>query len=85
MLHWLCFKANQRLGCLEGQAGNDQLISASAGHTLSLNSVKAGYMDGHVTKDEYANTLRKYQKSQDEMKSEMRDKAQEYALMFSLR
>ena len=32
-------------------------------------------MDGHVTKDQYANTLREYQKSQDEMKSEARDKA----------
>ena len=32
-------------------------------------------MAGHVTKEEYAKTLREYQKSQDEMKSDMRDKA----------
>ena len=32
-------------------------------------------MAGYVTKDQYANTLRSYQKSKMEMKSEMRDKA----------
>ena len=32
-------------------------------------------MDGIITKDEYANTLRAHQKIQDEMKSDMRDKA----------
>ena len=32
-------------------------------------------MNGTVTKDEYANTLRAYQNMQDEMKSEDRDKA----------
>lgn len=32
-------------------------------------------MLGRVTKDDYANTLRAYQKRQNEMKSEMRDKA----------
>ena len=35
-------------------------------------------MHGDVTKDEYANTLREYQKSQDEMKSDARDKAVAY-------
>ena len=37
--------------------------------------VKEGFMDGMVTKDEYANTLRAYQSRQDEMKSDDRDKA----------
>ena len=32
-------------------------------------------MNGFVTKDEYANTLRAYQKIQNEMKSDMRTKA----------
>ena len=74
-------KARNNLGCLEGQAGNHQramkhfIISARAGHKLSLDTVKEGYMAGHVTKEEYANTLRGYQQSQDEMKSEARDKA----------
>ena len=39
-------------------------------------------MDGYVTKEEYANTLREYQKSQDEMKSDARDKAKALHTMF---
>ena len=74
-------KARHNLGCMEGRAGNHQrafkhlFIAANAGDKLSLDTVKEGYMDGSVTKDEYANTLREYQKSQDEMKSKARDKA----------
>ena len=34
--------------------------------------------DGLVAKDEFANTLRAFQKIQDEMKSEERDKAAVY-------
>ena len=72
-------KARYGLGDMEGKAGNlcravkHFLIAARAGHTMSLDVVKGGYMDGFVTKDQYANTLRAYQKSQDEMKSDMRD------------
>ena len=74
-------KARHNLGAIEGQAGNHEraykhlLISASAGSKKSLDSVKGGFMRGLVTKEQYANTLREYQKSQDEMKSEARDKA----------
>ena len=73
--------ARHNLGCLEGQAGNHQraykhcLIAARAGHANALKIVKAGYTEGHITKEEYAKTLREYQKSQGEMKSDMRDKA----------
>ena len=73
--------ARNNLGMMEGQAGNHQrvkkhfLLAARAGHKGSLENVKEGYMHGFVTKDEYANTLREYQKSRDEMKSEARDKA----------
>jgi len=73
--------ARHNLGALEGNAGNNQramkhfIISARAGHNLSLDNVKQGYMHGLVTKEEYANTLREYQKSQDEMTSDARDKA----------
>jgi hypothetical protein len=76
-------RARNNLGCSEGSAGNHHramkhfIISASAGHKLSLDNVKYGYTKGHVTKEEYANTLREYQKSQDEMKSKARDKALE--------
>ena len=41
----------------------------------SFDAVKGGYKNGYVTKEEYANTLRSYQKSQEEMKSNARDKA----------
>ena len=74
-------KARHNLGCMEGQAGNlhramkHYMLSAGAGCKESLDEVKDGYMDGHVTKEQYANTLREYQKSQDEMKSEAREKA----------
>ena len=73
--------ARYNLGCLEGQAGNIDraykhcLLSARAGHKKSLDKVKEGFMGGIITKDEYANTLRAYQKSHDEMKSDDRDKA----------
>ena len=74
-------QARHNLGCSEGMAGNYQraykhlVISAMAGNKPSLDDVKDGYMHGDVTKDQYANTLREYQKSQDEMTSEARDKA----------
>ena len=74
-------KARNNLGALEGETGNHQrafkhfIIAASSGNKPSLDNVKEGYMHGLVTKEEYANTLREYQKSQDEMKSDARDKA----------
>jgi TPR repeat protein len=67
--------ARNNLGCMEGQTGNIHramkhfLISAR----LTLDTIKSGFRSGIVTKDEYANALRSYQKSQDEMKSEARD------------
>ena len=73
--------ARHNLGCEEWEGGNKQramkhyLISARAGHERSMDDVKAGYMKGLVTKDEYANTLRAYHERQKEMKSDQRDKA----------
>jgi hypothetical protein len=73
--------ARNNLGMMEKRTGNYQrackhyIISARAGDKLSLDTVKLGYMAGYATKDQYANTLREYQKSQDEMKSEARDNA----------
>ena len=73
--------ARHNVGCLEGQAGNNHraykhyILAARAGFKESLDSVRKGFMKGFVTKDEYASTLRAYQKSQDEMKSDTRDKA----------
>ena len=73
--------ARHNLGCFEGETGNIQramkhlVLAARAGYGESLENVKQGFMNGYVTKDQYANTLREYQKSQYEVKSEARDKA----------
>ena len=73
--------ARHNLGVDEYKSGNHQraykhcLISASAGDKRSLDAVKDGYMAGHVTKEEYANALREYQKIHEEMKSDARDNA----------
>ena len=76
-----CSQARHNLGCMEGEAGNvhraykHYILAAKAGFKRSLESVKEGYMDGIVTKDEYANTLRAFQSQQDEMKSDARERA----------
>ena len=73
--------ARHNLGRMEGRAGNVHrsmkhfVLAARAGDKDSLGEVKEGYMHGIVTKVEYANTLHAYQKNQDEMKSDDRDKA----------
>ena len=72
-------KARHNLGCEEVDSGNIDraykhfLLAANAGFDKSLGRVKKGFMDGIVTKEEYANTLRAYQQRHDEMKSEDRD------------
>ena len=51
------------------------IISPCACFKESLNAVKDGYMNRYITKEEYTNVLREYQKSQqDEMKNEERSK-----------
>ena len=76
--------ARYNVAGMEGRAGNYDraykhfVLSARAGHKDSLDAVKEGFMDGIVTKDEYANTLRAYQKIRDEMKSGDRDKAEAF-------
>ena len=78
--------ARHNLGCVEKEAGNYDrafkhfILAANAGLKLSLDKVKVGYMMGYLTKDEYANTLRAYQKIHDEMKSDDRDKARDWGL-----
>jgi len=74
--------ARHNLGCIAGKAGKydrakkHYILAAKAGFEISLDQVKEGYMDGFVTKDEYASTLRAYQKSIGEMKSSARDIAE---------
>ena len=81
-------QARHNLGVDEYEAGNYHrafkhfIFAASAGYKPSLDNVKQGYTAGHIRKDEYANTLREYQKSQDELKSDARDKARAQQLLF---
>ena len=74
--------ARHNLGGVEVDNGNMNramkhfMLSAKAGFDASLKAVADGYKDGHVTKDDYATTLRVYQSSCKEMKSEQRTKAE---------
>jgi len=69
------------LASLEQLDGNEEraykhwIIAAKAGRKRSLDMVQEGFIKGVVTKDEYADTLRAYQKRQNEIKSDDRDKA----------
>jgi len=77
-----CVNARNKLGALEGNAGNHHqamrhfIIAARAGQEKSLEGVKHGFKVGLVTKDEYASTLRAYQQIKTEMKSDAREKAE---------
>ena len=51
------------------------MIAARSGLDKPLKAVGQGYKVGYVTKAEYTSTLRKYQHTLDEMKSEQRTKA----------
>ena len=72
--------ARHNLGCEEFEAANYHraykhiILSANTGFKPSLDEVKEGFMAGHVTKDEYENTLRAYHQRCNEMKSEDRNK-----------
>ena len=73
--------ARHNLGCAEVKNGNLQraikhfMIAAKGGFELSLDVVKQGFKDGHVTKEDFEKTLRDYQASCDETRSEQRDRA----------
>ena len=66
--------ARYNLGIVEDRANNltrackHLILAAKVGHKPSLDALKEGFMNGIVTKDEYANTLRAYLSRQDEMK-----------------
>ena len=75
------YELRHNLGCLENEAGNHHrsvkhfILATRAGDKDSLDNVKDWYMNGIITKDEYENSLRSYQRAHDETKSDMRDKA----------
>ena len=78
----VCARIN--LGDEDGSQGNVQraykhfMIAARAGEKEGLDNVRIGYQRGFVTKDDYAEALKEYQKREEEMKSEMRDEAVRY-------
>jgi len=73
--------ARRNLGVDEYNAGNynkalkHYMIAVRGGCTDSVKEIQRMYMDGHVTKDHYANALRSYQVYLNEIKSDQRDKA----------
>ena len=73
--------ARYNLGADEYNAGNydralkHHTIAVRGGHTQSVRVIKQLYMDGHVTKDHYANALHSHQAYINEIKSDQRDKA----------
>ena len=75
--------ARYQLGGTEYNDGNMSLamkhfkIGARSGEGNSLKMVGEGFKTGHVTKEDYASTLRAYQVSIDEMKSDQRTRAAE--------
>ena len=77
-------RARHNFAKMEGMAGRDEraskhfLICVIAGYELSLDGIKIGLEDGYITKDEYAEAMRAFHKSNDETKSAMRDEALVY-------
>ena len=82
--------ARHKLGVVEAQECNNHramkhfIIAAKAGRDKSLAVVLKGIMHGDVTKEEYAHTLRAYQKRQQEIKSDEREKAAKYFEMMGV-
>jgi len=71
--------ARYNLGVLEYNEGNMErsykhyMIAARGGFDKCLKKVGEGYKAGHVSKEDYATTLRAYQSCRNEMKSKQRD------------
>ena len=81
--------ARHNLGAIEeSENGNHRramkhyMIAARGGLDNSLKKVGEGYKAGHVTKDEYARTLRAHKQATEEMKSEQRTKANKEDSLF---
>ena len=51
------------------------MISAKMGLKMSLDTIKAMFIDGNATKAQYAEALKGYQNAVEEMKSPERDEA----------
>ncbi|KAL9185529.1 hypothetical protein ACHAXT_003306 [Thalassiosira profunda] len=75
--------ARHTLGHLEHECGNAELafkhwkVSAVAGYKDSLADLRYCYMEGMMSKEEYAGILRDRQRAEDEMASKERNAATE--------
>ena len=73
--------ARYNLGIYEEMVGdmsrslNHYMIAAECGYDKSLKKIREFYMNGHATKDDYANALRAHQSYMDGIKSAQRDEA----------
>ncbi len=73
--------ARHLLGCYEGGNGRDEramrhfIIAAKHGRDEALDFVKMGFMNGFVSKEDYAAALRGHQDAVDATKSKQRDEA----------
>ena len=73
--------ARHNLGVNEQRAGNIDravkhwMISAGAGYDKSLKEIRATYMKGNVTKEEFEKALRAHKGATDEMRSDQRETA----------
>ena len=76
-----CVTARNDLGADEYNAGNydralkHYMIAVRGGFTDSVKYIQQMYMNGHATKDHYANALRSHQAYINEIKSDQMDKA----------
>ena len=72
-------QARHMFGDMEVSKGNmdramkHYMIAARCGYDESLKNVGEGYKAGHVTKDDYAKTMRAHKQSTEDMKSEQRE------------
>ena len=73
--------ARHNLGVNDYKAGNHDralehyMIAVRGGDTDSVKEIQRMYMDGHATKDHYANALRSHQAYVNEIKSVQREQA----------
>jgi tetratricopeptide (TPR) repeat protein len=78
--------ARFNLGCHELRNGRTNramkhyIIAAKQGNDEALHNVKLGFIDGFVSKDDYASALRGHQAAVDATKSDQREEALSYAI-----
>ena len=74
-------KARYDLGCIEEERGKYEraakhfIIAAKLGHDEALDAVKQGFRKGHVSKEDYASSLRGHQAAVAATKSTQREEA----------